>query len=186
MKVSKPILLLLGVLAVAAAWTMTEPDDAPKKPSHHTTKTTKDKKGDFTSEDYSAHFARYVPHNRNAFQPGIVPSHAAAAAAAKSGPAGKLGAAGTWALTGISTLNDAPSALVENTAERASVFLSVGEKWNGLRVVAIRPDAVDFVDAKGKHSTLGFQVDIATPGARGVPGAPARSPATANAGARSR
>jgi hypothetical protein len=189
MKVSRPVVYTLAaaVVGYGTLTLLTPQDEVTTKHKSRTTQSGQNKSDSYTDADYKAHFARYTPQNRNAFLPRIVPSHSAAAGQAGKAQPGKLGQAGTWTLTGISKLDGLRNALVENTATHESVELSLGQTWNGLRVIAIRDDAVDFVDAKGKRSSISFEVQVAVPGGRAAPGGPGgvQAPGAVNAAARS-
>src|SRR5579862_2543204 len=79
-------------------------------------------------QDYTAHFPRYAGGKRDPFIPLV-----ATAASSSSG----AGNQGEWLLTGISSINGVPSALVENSTTGESAFLTNGESWRGLKVKSI-------------------------------------------------
>lgn len=100
--------------------------------------------------DYTAHFARYTGGKRDPFIPLIATDQGAVAHGHS--------ASGDWELTGISSIDNVPSALVENSSSGESVFLSKGDHWHGLTVVAIGTDSVEFVNALGQRTQLAFPV----------------------------
>ncbi|HEX5322385.1 MAG TPA: hypothetical protein VFW40_01265 [Capsulimonadaceae bacterium] len=104
-------------------------------------------------EDLTAHFARYAGGKRDPFVPLI--------ATVASNAAGKAGDQGQWLLTGISSINGIPSALVENSASGESAFLTVDEQWHGLKVKSIASDAVVFVNQLGQETRLAFASEAA-------------------------
>lgn len=124
-----------------------------------------------TPADYTAHFARYVGGGRDPFIPLV-------ATADQGGLGGGRGSgnSGDWQLTGITSVNDVPSALVENTGSGESVFLTKGAKWRGLTVVEVGPDSVQFENALGQHTELSFPVTDDT-----QTSTPGRAPAAAAA-----
>lgn len=159
-KISRPILYTIVAAAVIfAAVLLTEPDPPARKTAVRT-RTSSAAPSGFTEADLTARFARYSARQQDAFRPGIVPSKAAALqnAPASVGPAPVLpgGAAGTWALTGITTVNTVRSALVENSATKESIFLKAGDRWNGLRVLSVESSAVVFANALGQQTRLTF------------------------------
>ncbi len=182
-KVSRPILYLaLAGTVVYAAVVLTEPDDTPAKHSKRAMKASENLTGDFTKEDYTAHFARYQSQGRNAFQPLVVPSKTATTEAPKAPKDGGLalgGNQGVWNLTGITALDGVQSALVENSTTNESQFLKVGDLWKGLRVTAITDNAVVFVNTEGKDRGKEVRLTFteAAPGAT----RPGQKPAGPNA-----
>ena len=107
-----------------------------------------------TPQDLAAHFPRYSQvSKRDPFNPLVGGSNAAA-----NSPFGDASttANGSWALTGINTVNGIPSALVENATTGESLFLEPGDTWKGLRVLDIATDSVTFVNPLGQQTTLGF------------------------------
>ena len=127
-----------------------------------------------TPADYTAHFARYAGGKRDPFIPLV-------ATADQGGLGGRgSGNQGEWQLTGITSVNDVPSALVENTGSGESVFLTKGAKWRGLTVVAVGSDSVQFVNALGQSTELAFPVtDNSQTNGPGRPPAASSAPAAA-------
>lgn len=171
-KVSRTIIYaaLAGVVIYAVVL-LTEPEKPAKKTLSRTTTRTAVALPGFTVEDMTARFPRYQGVPRDAFQPKIVPKKKEAALALGALGGGTL--AELWALTGVSTVNKVVNALVESVATGESVFLKVGDKWQGLRVVSIEPTTVKLVNDKGVPVRLGF----ADPNKqKPVPGAAAVAP----------
>jgi hypothetical protein len=96
----------------------------------------------------TAHFARYTGTSRDPFIPGVALDNP------DSGGPGSLVNGSKWQLTGINSINGITSALIENAD--TSVFLKVGDRWNGLRVASISDDAVNFINSLGQVTQLGF------------------------------
>lgn len=149
-KISRPIVYaaLLGVVAYTAV-VLTEPETAKRKATRQPAASARAPEG-FTEEDMKARFARYAGAPRDAFLPGVVPS--------RSGMPGALpfADAGIWLLTGINVTNGVRNALLENGATGEAVFVRAGERWNGLLVFRIEPNAVLFVNDKGKMTRIAF------------------------------
>lgn len=122
-------------------------------------------------EDLKARFPRYAGGRRDPFVPGV-------ALARRTLPeATAMNAQTGWTLTGISAVNGTASALIENPATGESVFLQPGDRWNGLRVVSIRPDRVLFLNGLGRHDALTFAAPpedktggVSVPSAPSLPG----------------
>ena len=179
-KVSRPV--VYTALAAVAAYALvlnTQPDTATVR---HTTqrvmtRTTQaaDPSGVLPA-DLSAHFPRYTGGARDPFAPGVVlPRPKASAPSAATARA--LSAQTGWTLTGINSVNGVSSALIENAATGESVFLQPGDRWNGLRVVSIKPDRVLFQNALGHQDSLTFaqppDEDSGKSGGPSVPALPA-------------
>jgi hypothetical protein len=98
-------------------------------------------------QDLTAHFPRYSGGKRDPFIPLV-----ASAATSASSQANQ----GEWLLTGISSINGVPSALVENSSTGESAFLTDGESWRGLKVKSISSDSVVFENTLGQETHLGF------------------------------
>jgi hypothetical protein len=193
MKISRPVLFILvaGVIGYAVV-VSTEPDAAPHKVKKVATKSAQVDAAGFTKEDYTARFARYTARRRDPFQPKVMPHKTPTAAPASAKPKGNDGLAltgttGTWTLTGISAMDGAQSALIENGSTHETVFLTVGEQWHNYHVVAIEEQALVLVDDKGKQVRLAFvEVVPTTNGSAGaaagatLPGTTAQPPAPAN------
>jgi hypothetical protein len=155
-KVSRPV--IYTALAAVAAYALvlnTQPDKPTVKRVIHTTRTTQtaDANGILPS-DLNAHFPRYAAGSRDPFVAGVVLPRQHLVKAAAPSPLG--GARTGWALTGINSVNGVASALIENSATGESVFLQPGDRWNGLRVVSIKPDRVEFQNGLGRQDTLTF------------------------------
>ena len=207
-KVSRPIIytIVLGAAAYAVVL-FTEPETPTRRTSVRTaassssSRTARDTSGNITEEDLNAEFPRYAPAApaaRDPFKPGV----AAKTSRGGSGVAavtvdprllplgGGPGRSQTWKLTGISSVNGVRSALVENGRPEDSVFLRTGDRWNGLSVAAVEPDAIVFVNNLGQRTRLTFEVSAPEmPGAAPAPGSgggnspqrPAAAAATATA-----
>lgn len=154
-KISRPILYLVVIGAVAyAAVLLTEPEQKPKKVGPRTTQSASKAPTGFTEADLTATFPRYNGKYQDAFKPKVVVKKEVPAPA----PTPLFGnGVGVWSLTGISSINGEPSALVENSSTQESVFLKIGESWNGYRVQAIEPSAVILVNGEGKQTRLIFE-----------------------------
>lgn len=128
--------------------------------------------------DYTAHFPRYAGGKRDPFIP-LIATEQGSFGQGRGG-----GSQGEWQLTGISSINNVPSALVEDQASGESVFLTKGSKWRGLTVVAVGSESVQFENALGQRTELAFPVtddtQTNTPGqAPAAAGAPASNLPTA-------
>ncbi len=172
-KVSRPVVYTaLGALVVGAIFYLTQPDTPT---THHTVRRTvvqtADSSDGITAADLDAHFPRYRPLGRDPFVPNV-------ASGQQTGMLGTSKSRGSWALTGVNTVDGVPSALVENAATGDSVFLTPGDRWNGLRVIAVNPDSVEFVNALGQQTSLSFPVppDITAPGGTTLPGSTVTPP----------
>lgn len=165
-KISRPaVYTFVGAVAIYAGVLLTQPDPpSPTRKLHVLRRAKADADVNAVDpDDLNAHFARYVSHNRNPFLSGLT----------SAGSANAGGAAGAgqsrWTLTGINVLNGAASALVESETTGESVFLRTGDRWRGLRVVAIRAGSVSFLNALGQKTRLAFKdLDAPVP----APGAP--------------
>lgn len=151
-KISRPIVYvaLLGVVAYTAV-VLTEPETAKRKAPRRPAASARALEG-FTEEDMKARFARYAGAPRDAFLPRVVPSRSGAPGAG----ALPFADAGIWLLTGINVINGVRNALLENGATGETVFVRSGERWNGLLVFRIEPNAVLFVNDKGKMTRIAF------------------------------
>jgi hypothetical protein len=170
-------------MVLYTAVTLTEPKAPPRKPAAHSGKKSATAPGRLALEDERAHFARYAGKRRDAFYPVVRPSRSSAFGAGEPLPVNSAGIAsagmnGTWALTGINTVNGVRSALIENNTTHEIQFLHAGDRWNGLRVVSIEADGVEFMNALQQQTRLTF----AEPRPDAAPGGRAQN-ATANPGA---
>ena len=172
-KLKKDQKILYGgtvIVTIAAVIYLLQPDTTTS--SVHKTYTTAaastDQVDQDPADDTSVHFGPYIGSSRDPFIPGV---------SMNSGPSGSsgIGAAGKWQLTGIDTVNGVTSALVENSSTQESEYLKVGDSWNGLKVVSIGDDVVNFVNAIGLPTQLGFAVPQ-DPNARLAGGSDANTP----------
>jgi type II secretory pathway component PulC len=152
-KISRPVVYTaVAAVALYAVFLNTQPDKPTAKyVSRVTKKTQTAASDDILPEDLKAHFPRYDGGARDPFVPGVVlarPSTSSSRTLSK----GRSG----WTLTGINSVNGVSSALIENGRTGESVFLQPGDRWNGLRVVAVKPDRVLFQNALGREDTLTF------------------------------
>jgi hypothetical protein len=158
-KVSRPILYTAVLGAVGyAAFILTQPDTATKKPAIRVLRAAVRAPGDagITPEDRSAHFERYRGPRHDAFLPHVVATRAlAGAGASKPGAFGQAGR-GVWVLTGINAINGTSGALLENSTTEDSVVLKVGDFWNGQHVVSVGADTVVLVNDLGQRTELTF------------------------------
>lgn len=160
-KISRPaVYTFVGAVAIYAGVLLTQPDPPTTPRKAHAVRRAKADADALRSDDLNAHFDRYVGGKRNPFLSGL-PSG--------GGKAGASGVQGQWTLTGINILNGAASALVENGTTGESVFLRTGDRWRGLRVVAIGAGSVSFLNALGQRTHLAFK-DLDPPAP--APGAP--------------
>jgi len=162
------IYTLVGAVAIYAYVLQTTPDKTTKKTTKHTTihKTVANAVDGITDEDLNAHFARYAASAKDPFVPAI------ALRPSTPGVLGETG--GQWSLTGVNTIDGVTTATVENPASNDSVFLKVGDSWNGLRVTSITADSVAFQNALGQPTTLSFPGnDVTETGAPDKPEPPA-------------
>jgi len=147
------IYTLVAAVAVYAYVLQTTPDKTTKKTTKRTTihKTADNTVDGITDADLNAHFARYVASGKDPFVPAIAlrPSTPGVLGGAESG-------GGQWSLTGVNTIDGVTTATVENPASNDSVFLKVGDSWNGLRVTSITSESVAFENALGQPTTLSF------------------------------
>ena len=151
MSPSTKLFAILGVILIAyVAYQDFAP--APPAPAHHNMLSSDMASADgILPEDLDAHFNRYIGGSRDPFLPTIFPPN--------SGGQGDLtgvGKHGSWTLTGINQVNGQSSALVEDDSTGDSVFLQVGDRWNGLRVMAIEDESVRFENAFGQQTELSF------------------------------
>ncbi len=150
-KISRPaVYTFVGAVAVYAWVILTQPD-APT-PAHkvRATRPAASHAEDLAAADLAAHFTRYQAGKKNPFLPHLPAS--AGMAAEKTAHAEQ----GKWTLTGISSINGVPNALVESAAGD-SVFLKPGDRWRGLRVLSIGTDAVILLNALGQQTSLAFR-----------------------------
>ena len=158
-KISRPaVYTFVGAVAIYAGVLLTQPDPpTPTRKVHVLRRTHSDADVNAIDPgDLNAHFDRYLGGKRNPFLSGL-PSAGSATAGASAG-AGQ----DRWMLTGINVLNGAASALVENETTGESVFLRTGDRWRGLRVVAIGAGSVSLLNALGQKTRLAFK-DLDTP-----------------------
>ena len=142
---------LIAAASVVAIW-LYLPQDTPPT-AHHTilkSSSASDAPVYDPAADTNVHFAKYLGSGRDPFVPGVQVTSGLSSAS------GKLAATGKWQLTGINTIDGTTSALIENSATNQTVFVKVGDSWNGLRVASIGEDTVDFINALGQPSQLGF------------------------------
>ena len=150
-KISRPaVYTFVGAVAVYAwvLWTQPDPPTATRK-AHTLHRAAPDAESS-AAADASAHFARYQAGKRDPFRPHLPASAALADLHAAHTEQDK------WTLTGISSINGVPNALVES-AGGDSVFLKPGDHWRGLRVLSIGTNAVAFVNALGQQTFLAFR-----------------------------
>jgi len=144
------IYTLVGAVAAYAYVLQTTPDKTTKRTTKHTSthRTVANAPDGITDADLTAHFARYAPSAKDPFVPAI------ALRPSTPGVIGESG--GQWSLTGVNTIDGVTTATVENAASDDSVFLKVGDSWNGLRVTSITSESVSFENALGQPTTLAF------------------------------
>jgi hypothetical protein len=177
LKISKEMRVLLVILIVGGgiAYFMSLGSDTPT-PSHkrHTnfgTTTSEASSSTITPEDLTAYFPRYAGGSRDPFEPAVVSGGALRTANGKS--------SSSWTLTGINTIDGVTTALLENNGTGESIFLKVGDKWNGLRLTSIGSDTATFEDAEGKVTQLSFTNEsLDTPNTESTAPAPAAQPGT--------
>jgi len=149
-KVSRPIVYtLLGAAVIGTLVFLNQPDATTAKHIVKLPHTAKTDANGISEEDLNAHFARYTGGARDPFVAGVVPVNPNSA----PNPLASGGKSG-WVLTGVNQVNGVDSALVENGTD--SVFLKVGDTWNGLHVVSIQQDDVQLVNALGQKTDLTF------------------------------
>lgn len=149
-KGKSPVLyIVLGAVVIIAAVLVT----TPQKPSQNgVVAANRSGKTAATADVASAKFARYAGTGRNAFDPQVVSGRTAA----YGGRPGVVGSGGTWRLTGISVVNGARIAIVENDATKEAMELQSGQKWDGLLVQSIDAVAVALRDRKNHVTRLSF------------------------------
>ena len=101
-------------------------------------------------DDDTIHFPKYKGTARDPFIPAVVFDNPTV-----GGP-GSLVNGSKWELTGINSVNGVVSALIENPETNESVFLQQGDSWHGLRVASISDDSINFVNALGQVTQMGF------------------------------
>jgi hypothetical protein len=159
-KVSRPIVYTALFAVVGyAVFLYTQPDAPVKHTKKKITVTASAAPDGFLPEDLTAHFARYTGKGRDAFTALVTGARQQAADAA----ANKLPGKQAWALTGITTVNDSTTAIVENQGSGESAFLKAGDSWNGLKVVSIGSDTVTFRNALGQETHLAFAATAPEP-----------------------
>ncbi|HEY3330192.1 MAG TPA: hypothetical protein VGK19_09250 [Capsulimonadaceae bacterium] len=156
-KVSRPIVYttLFAVVAGAVVF-LTQPDAPPVKKKIKVTTTSHADANGITDEDRNAHFPRYKGGARDPFVAGVVPVNPNALSgqvpAAMLLPTGRSG----WVLTGVNEINGAMSAVIENVSLNQSVFLKLGDTWNGLKVISIDAANVGLENALGQQTQITF------------------------------
>lgn len=190
-KVSRPVIYtIVAGAALYAVVLFTEPETPTRRPGAASARTSaasrasRDTGSNITKEDLNAEFPRYapaIPAARNPFKPGVAAKNrgGSGVSAVTVDPrllplGGGPGRNQTWKLTGISSVNGVRSALVENGRPEDSMFLKAGDRWNGLSVAVVEPDAIVFVNNLGQRTRLTFEVS--------APEIPASSPAPGGAG----
>ena len=169
-KVSRPILYLVVMGAVAyAAVLLTEPEQTAKKVAPRASQSASKAPAGFTEADMNASFPRYNGKYQDAFKPKIIVKKEVPAPAPTQPMFGAKGV-GVWSLTGINSINGVRSALVENNTTQETIFLEVGETWNGFTVQAIEPSAVVLVSVEGKQTRLIFNEFAEEPTPAASPG----------------
>jgi hypothetical protein len=145
-----PVLYIaLGAAVIIAGVMFTTPQKATQGGAVAANRTRKAADG---AAGASVKFARYAGTGRNAFDPQVVSGRTAA----YGGRAGVVGSGGTWRLTGISVVNGARIAVVENDATKEALELRSGQKWDGLLVQSIDGVAVALRDRKNHVTKLSF------------------------------
>jgi hypothetical protein len=177
-KISRPIVYVAVIGAIAyAAVLLTEPDKPPVKVVRRTAPAVQAPKG-FAEEDLNAVFPRYAARARDAFLPKVMSSKRSVATAPADGKSAETASglpAGVWMLTGITSVNGVRTALVENGSAGDSVFLKVGDIWNGMRVAAIEQNSLVMVSPAGRKTRFGFPAfdeapAVTTAPVPGIPG----------------
>jgi hypothetical protein len=145
------LILFVGIVLIGY-FAYQDLSPAPATTTHHLTVTTQTALADgILPEDLHAHYARYVGGSRDPFLPGVFPPNSGG-----QGDLSGVGKHGGWSLTGINRSNGVASALVENDSTGDSVFLQVGDHWNGLTVDSIGDDSVMLENAFGQQTELSF------------------------------
>jgi len=145
-KVSRPLVYtVLAAIAVYAVFLQMQPSPPVAKHLVRASSTAgaEANADGVTDADRSAHFPRYIGGKRDPFVAAVSTTHTR-----KNGD--------NWLLTGINSVNGVRTALVENSATGESVFLSIGDRWNGSRVVAIDPEFVELQNAFGQTIHMPF------------------------------
>jgi hypothetical protein len=165
-KQNKGLSWLIGIGIIVVLYLYLGPQDTPTKTVTHTATTTSKLTKTATidvSDDESAHFPKYIGASHDPFIPGVAIDNPG------TGGAGNLVNGKKWVLTGINSINGVTSAVMENTdtnlasGQNQSVFLQVGDTWDGMRVASITDDSVNLVNLYGKVTQLGFPVPSANP-----------------------
>lgn len=170
-KISRPaVYIFVGAVAVYAWVILTQPDAPAPTRRAHLPRSATPRVEDFAAADLSAHFARYQAGTQASKRDPFLPHLPASARLAASQTA--HAEQGKWTLTGISSINGVPNALVESAAGD-SVFLKPGDRWRGLHVLSIGTDAVVLINALGQQTSLAFRplgASLPDTGAPGVGG----------------
>ncbi len=170
-KISRPILYMGVVGVIALVWLYTSDPDAVSKKGKKTLTKTGSRAGEgITEEDLKAQYARYTGKQRDGFFPKVIPAKSALGEAPRGNVLGNLD---TWNLTGVSVVNKIRSATLENIATKEIDFVKAGDRWNGLRVMAVGEDHVILRNAKEQQTRLTFVEPTPDKGsALGIPPAP--------------
>jgi hypothetical protein len=158
-KKNKLLVTVVAVLVVVALYLQLSP--TPTTAAHHTaivSGTAVASTADDVANDTHVHFPRYVGSSHDPFVPVVALDNPG------GGGSGGLINGAKWQLTGINSINGVTSAVVENSGTNQSVFLQVGDTWNGLRVASITDDTVNLENALGQVTQLGFAAPPPPPG----------------------
>ena len=159
-RVSKPILYTVVLGTVAYAVTLaTEPKTITPKTAVKKTTAAIALSSDYTAEDETARFPRYVKRGRDAFLPGVKPLRGMSGMSPinlRNSMLQAIGNKGTWRLTGINAINSSYCAVIENDSTQEIKFLKTGDRWDGLQVISIAKDNVEFLNALNQQTHLSF------------------------------
>lgn len=160
-------LITLGVSAMVAVWALGgEETTGSKSATKRPPVTAKTKQDAFRPEDYTAQFPAVNNAARNSFRPLIVrkdPSLSSIPTISNEIPSAFTGGEAGWMLTGISEVNGAKSALVENKSTGEGVFLAAGETFRVARVLTITEDSMVLQGPEGITRTIRMPVDLDMP-----------------------
>lgn len=150
-KISRPILYMALLGAVVGTYLfLSEPDAPAKKGSKKPLKGNVKVGEGITVEDLNAKFDRYAGKGKDGFFPRVIPAKSAL------GEAAKRGGLDSWNLTGVSIVNGAKSATLENTQTKELQFIKAGDRWNGLKVTLVASDYILFRNDKNQETRLTF------------------------------
>ncbi len=158
-KKTSPVFWLVLIGVGVAAFVLTAPEDAGKKPTanRNTARKVATNTGLITEEDRKARFERVNNPTKNAFMPIVKKSTGLANASPSALPAELTGGEAGWAYTGTAAVDGRIQAVVENPSTGQGDFLSVGQNWKRAKVVAVTEDSLTLEGSDGQQVTVKMQ-----------------------------